>query len=88
MHKLSTPKWMKIYQYTSATGCECECECVLDSVVKAGSTPKCWADVTGLARSDEPELSFLCFFCGLSGFEPLLSPSASISSGLAPSTEC
>ena len=86
MHELFTPKWMKIYLYTSATGCECEC--VLDSVVKAGGTPKCWAEVTGLARSDEPELSFLCFFCGLSGFEPLLSPSASISSGLAPSTEC
>ena len=39
----------------------------------------------GLARSDEPELSFLCFLWGLSGFDPLLSPSPSISSGLAPS---
>ena len=43
--------------------------------------------MTGLARSEEPELSFLCFFCGLSGLDPLLSPSASISSGLAPSTQ-
>ena len=41
----------------------------------------------GLARSDEPELSFLCFLWGLPGFDPLLSPSPSISSGLAPSKE-
>ena len=41
----------------------------------------------GLARSDEPELSFLCFLWGLPGLDPLLSPSLSISSGLAPSKE-
>lgn len=54
-------------------------------MIKAGGTPKCCIDVTGLTKSDGPELSFPCFFRGLSGLDPLLSPSASISSGLAPS---
>lgn len=60
--------------------------CIVVSPVVNGGTPKCWGGtLMGLARSDEPELSFLCFLWGLPGFDPLLSPSPSISSGLAPS---